>query len=329
MTLSELVSRKVTELGDEAAAQFFGHNLVSVKQWRMGSRAVPAAAMEKLYASLHSTAVPEVFEGNWEGRKVAMLLPWYKQVNPVTSFCLMGLFNPSTMRVFMACQDAFIVHTRNTLARKFLNSPCEWAVMFDNDMVFPFGSSEFFNGITQFDFPEEFSGVRTIHRLMSHGKSLVGGLYFGRNADGQPMFREGISDPDVNALVRKGPQNKLLVTRWVATGCLLIHRTVFEDINKKYPDLGDHWFTPSEADLLEVVKTVRSMLGNGKFSNEEIDRMLAAALEQAQSNSKPGSGEDVTFCIRAGLAGHQPHVDLGLVCGHIGDTVYGPFNTHS
>jgi len=327
MTLAELVVRKVVEMGDEAASQFFRHCLVAVKQWRMGSRAVPASALERMYAALNSNPVPEILEGNWEGRKVAMLLPWYKQVNPVTAFCLMGLFNPATMRVFMSCQDAFIAHTRNTLSRMFLNSPCEWAVMFDNDMVYPFGSSVFFNGITRFEFSEEFAGARTIHRLMSHGKSLVGGLYFGRNEDGKPMFSEGLSDPEITALVHKGPQNKLMATRWVATGCLLIHRTVFEDINKKYPDLGDHWFTPSEADLLESVKTVRSMLG--KFPDQEIDRFLASAVEQTQHNSKPGSGEDVTFCIRAGLAGHQPHVDLGLVCGHIGDAVYGPFNTRS
>ena len=34
-------------------------------------------------------------------------------------------------------------------------------------------------------------------------------------------------------------------------------------------------------------------------------------------------GEDVTFCIRAAAAGHQPHVDLGLICGHQGSKIYG------
>jgi len=199
--------------------------------------------------------------------------------------------------------------------------------MFDNDMVFPFGDAEFFNGVTRFEFPKAFAGLRTIHRLMSHGKTLIGGLYFGRQPEGKPMFREGISDPEVAKYVHSGPQDKILATRWVATGCMLIHRSVFEAISKKYPDLGDHWFSPSEADLLEAVKLARARLQTSEATVEEIDQILLDALTQAKANSKPGTGEDVTFCIRAAAAGHQPYVDLGLVCGHIGDSTYGPFNT--
>jgi hypothetical protein len=42
------------------------------------------------------------------------------------------------------------------------------------------------------------------------------------------------------------------------------------------------------------------------------------------SENPLGSGEDVSFCLRAAAAGHQPHVDMGLVCGHIGYQCFGP-----
>jgi hypothetical protein len=41
-------------------------------------------------------------------------------------------------------------------------------------------------------------------------------------------------------------------------------------------------------------------------------------------NSQLGMGEDVQFCIRAAQAGHQPHVDLGVMCGHLGSMSF-PF----
>ena len=58
---------------------------------------------------------------------------------------------------------------------------------------------------------------------------------------------------------------------------------------------------------------------------------LAAAMKAIEAeylkSSRLNSGEDQTFCRRAAKVGHQPFVDLGLVCGHIGSTVFGPHNT--
>ena len=76
---------------------------------------------------------------------------------------------------------------------------------------------------------------------------------------------------------------------WVATGCMLVHRTVFEDIQKKYPELKGK--TPT-----------------GAFNFfQPID---------------DGSGEDVSFCRRAKASGHQAHIDLGLPVFHVGYKVY-------
>ena len=50
--------------------------------------------------------------------------------------------------------------------------------------------------------------------------------------------------------------------------------------------------------------------------------MLEAAATDARTSSTLGMGEDVQFCIRAAQAGHQPHVDFALRCGHIGWKIY-------
>jgi len=59
----------------------------------------------------------------------------------------------------------------------------------------------------------------------------------------------------------------------------------------------------------------------------EMIAILDAALKQAKANSVLGAGEDVQFCTRAAQAGHQPHVDLGVVCAHVGGMAFGPRNT--
>ena len=44
---------------------------------------------------------------------------------------------------------------------------------------------------------------------------------------------------------------------------------------------------------------------------------------------EPGMGEDVSFCLRAEKAGHQPFVDLAIMPSHIGQMAYNYFNTKS
>lgn len=328
-TLAEAVRRKIRELGAEKAAEFFGVCKTYVSQWETGSRPVSAAALEKVFEADYSQAPvsgeAQVFDTGLEGRKFAFLLPWYKATNPMTAFSLFGNYDRTKMRLFMVFGDAYIAHSRNTLSRLFLDSDCEWAMMVDDDMILPFGDPVWFNQVTGFNLPPAFAGQNTVQRLLSHRKSLVGGLYFGRFPNGRPMYAEGCSQPAEAASIRSGPRNVCQPTRWVATGCLLIHRTVFEDISKTFPTLGDNWFSPSEQDTLKAVDKALDLLSHQQVV-PAMD-VLDAGLKQAKANSKVGMGEDVTFCVRAAAAGHQPYVDLGLLCGHIGHSVYGPFNT--
>lgn len=272
----------------------------------------------------------EAFSPVGEGRNVFICLPQYKATNPTTLFSLLALWNRSQMRCKMHFGDAFISHTRNKLASAFLDSGCEWSLWVDDDMVFPVGDAAWYNGITDMHLPASLAGEHTLNRLLKHGKTLVAGLYFGRSPRGKPMFYEGVNDPNIATRLRN-PENlgQLLATPWVGTGVCLIHRKVFEDIKAKFPHLAPKpgsnddfaFFTPSS-------DRVAFALAKADATKDAAER--EAALAEAIKASKAyryGVGEDVTFCTRAGFAGHQPYVDTGLVCGHVGAATYGPTNT--
>ena len=231
-------------------------------------------------------------EAAWEGKRICLLLPFYRDVHPLTAFSLLALFDRTKMAAILNYGDAFIINTRNRLASKFLATGIEWAVTVDSDMVLPCGDAKWFNSSMGFGLPDKFSGRHTINRLLSHGKTLVGALYMGRAEDGKPVYAEGYADESESALVKaKGAQELLKPTRWVGTGCLLIHRSVFLDIEKKFPNTARD-----------------SKTGVGKWFTPDSDTMT--------------KGEDVLFCMRAQASGHQPYVDLGLRCGHAGNKIF-------
>ena len=269
-------------------------------------------------------------------KRVLVVLPWQKQVNPITAFCAGRLMDSRRTASVLHFGDAFVAHSRNSCADVFLGSECEWMLTIDDDMVCPFGNAQWFKANTDFDFPDKFMGLNALDRLIGHGKTLVGALYFGRHKRGAPMYAEGVNPAEAE-YARSGPHDLIKPTRWVATGCMLIHRKVFEDIEKKFPRLargadkkGGQWFTSTEAGMLEKVAAVQAMLEQGAHNAEKsykAHEMLTSVLAQAASDNPLGAGEDVSFCFRARAAGHVPYVDMGLVCGHIGNYVYGPKNT--
>lgn len=255
-----------------------------------------------------------------EGKKeIMLLLPQYKHTNPVTLFSLLGLWDPTRMRCAMRFGDALIAHSRNKLAQDFLASDCEWALFIDDDMVLPIGNAGWFNGVTGLNLPKDFAGQHTIKRLLAAGKKLVGGLYFGRQPHGKPMFYEGVNKPDVAERLRKTRPTAVQATEWVGTGCLLVHREVFLAIQRTHP-----WLQPKRADMPWEFFSPAPDAMIRAASGEKVD---PAVLQAELAKYRPGTGEDVAFCRRAYAAGHQPHVDFGLVCGHVGGAVYGPTNT--
>lgn len=265
------------------------------------------------------------------GKKVLIGLPWQKVTNPLTSFCVNRLLDTRRCAFTMNHGDAFVAHTRNIIGDVFLRSKHEWLLTIDDDMFVPIGDAATLRSFTGWNLPEPFASFHALDRLMSSGKTLVGALYFGRQSvNSPPVYNEGTASKDEAVYARKGPHDVVKPTRWVGTGCMLIHRTVFEDIEKKFPILarkdgsGGNWFTSTEASLRESTQKIRDALladltPNGAYKAAD---SLNQAVARANAENSLGSGEDVSFCLRAAAAGHVPHVDMGLRCGHFGTFCY-------
>src|ERR1044071_4400057 len=271
------------------------------------------------------------------GSKILVGTPWQKQVCPITALCTAMVTDTRRCASALHWGDAFVAHSRNTLGDLFLNSNCEWMLMVDDDMVIPFGNAQYYRHLTGMNLPEPFASFHTIDRLLSHKKTLVGALYFGRQ--GVPgktngVYAECVTNPQEAAFAHKGPHNMIKPTKWVGTGCMMVHRSVLEDIEKKFPRLargpqkkGGHWFTSCEASLLDQLEKLQTQMLTGPLDGQKaykavefISNMLAQAKAE---NPNMEAGEDVSFCLRAAAAGHLPYVDLGLVCGHAGLAIFG------
>jgi len=224
------------------------------------------------------------------GRDIFVGWPWYKSSNPVTAAVNVAMaldFGKDKIRFDMSIGDAKIEHSRNRLAHKFLETDAKWLLMMDDDIIPSIGRPAWFRYWVQ--------GARAIgdlplqrhllHRLIGAGKNLVGAAYFGRQEGGAIMCADPLLAPRAKAY-----EDAIVPVDWVGTGCMLVHRNVFNDIKEKFGDSLKIDVPDYEYDYFRPFDSAR--------------------------------GEDVSFCLRARQAGHQPHIDLGLPVFHVGYKTY-------
>jgi hypothetical protein len=224
------------------------------------------------------------------GRDIFVGWPWYKHSNPVTAAINVAMaldFGKDKIRFDMAIGDSKIEHARNRLAHKFLETDAKWLLMIDDDIIPSIGRPNWFRYWVQgarqiLDLPLQ---RHVVHRLIGAGKTIVGASYFGRQEGGALMA----SDQGL-ASRAKTYEDAVVPVDWMGTGCMLIHRKVFEDIRAKFGD-------------------------SLKINVPDYDYDYFRPFDSAR-------GEDVSFCIRAKEAGHQPHLDLGLPVFHVGYKTY-------
>lgn len=336
--LTELVRQHILKLGEPQAAEFFGVSEPLIRQWMGGTKKISLAAVEKVFSTEKLLADHgRMIQANWEGKQVAILLPFQKQTNPLTTFSLMTMVERAKMAVMMRYGDAFIIHTRNNLTAQWRKSKIPWGFTVDDDMILPCGLPGWFNDVTEFGFSPEYAGVHAINRLLESGKTLIGGLYFGRSKSRRPMVG-GMTDPEMMKLANSAPHNLVKEVPWVATGALLHHAKVFDDIESAFPELapqmaGDTWhfFSPSETELTKATDGALAILNETRISEairlKEVEKLLRRAKMEVAESKRLRFGEDVTFCKRAAAVGHPAHVDFGVVCGHVGTHIYGPPRT--
>lgn len=340
--LRQAVIVRCRELGDQKAAEFFGVSTALVRQWVCGSKSPSLSAVEKVFV------MPESPPQNaaWEGKEVFIAAPFYKSTNPMTTFALLAVWDRPKYGYRHRFGDAFIVHARNQLADDYLKSGMPWCWWIDDDVIPPCGLASWYLQNTKIPMSEQYAGVHAANQLRSRGKTLIGGLYFGRYEHGKATYAEALTDPAENERAHKAPFDEVKATDFVGMGCTMHTREVLLDIQAAYPHLAPqhsseffHFFSGCSDAIVRAFRDVRTKaaavsaaLTEGRA--EEASTLVADVIAQMESaekeyfkDSRLQQGEDQTFCRRAAKAGHQPFVDFSVVCGHVGTTVFGPHNT--
>jgi hypothetical protein len=175
--------------------------------------------------------------------------------------------------------SANLAGPRNNVVKQFLaGSEADWLWFLDTDMVFK---------------PD------TLEQLLEFADPvkapIVGGLCFsidqGRLFPTMYGLRGEESNPEVIRF-HEWPPDSMFQVAATGTGCLLIHRSVFERIRD---------FSPP---------------GSDKVGFNE-----AFPWFQETTHDNRAVGEDVTFCWRAGLCEIPVHVNTGVHIGHVKEHV--------
>lgn len=319
MSLFKTVEAYINRVGLESSASVFGVTPARVKQVLSTGQAT-LAMFEKVMAEEKLILTPEeplsinislskepetdpyqVAEyPQWSNRKLAILSCTNRSYDHVAMGSINKLMDPKLMTMHTVYSNFGIVRGRNQLADWFLRSNLEWSFWVDDDMILQCGDSEWFK--REVNLPNMSSGaagLHTIFQLLSRNKTIVGGCYFGRAENGQPVT-SAKSNNHFTHQCRLGPVNMIVPTAWVGFGAVLIHRKVFEDIITKFPDIR------IKDDNLAKAYGYRY----GFFDSLEYTL-----------------GEDISFCKRAEEAGHKTHVDLMVMPGHVGRYVFNYQNT--
>lgn len=313
MKIMDLLSERLSEIGKDKVAEILGVSPITIYGWtRTGSKLKPGHEVcqkiidiwgkqnipvnghisthdEDAGVSLSYKASEEPF--TFKEKDVCLCLPMYKEVPHSTVFSLMALIlkYKDSIRLEWRGDDSMIARSRNQLAKRFLKTDATWSIWFDSDMVFPFGHGGIYRQLTgMLKLHDQYAGVNTIERLISWGKTMVGGCYWDRRGSGRMIA--GGSTPILAPI----PSNTLQPVKFVGTGCLAVHRKVFEDVAVKFPETFSETAWGNESGFFTPIQNENRMMG-----------------------------EDESFAWRATEAGHPSHLDLGLICAHIGSVCHG------
>jgi hypothetical protein len=175
--------------------------------------------------------------------------------------------------------SANLAGPRNAIVKQYLTHSAEWLLMVDSDMTFP---------------------PNIVEQLLEYADPdkapIVGALCFGFDDKGevQPTLYTLAGEADDPAHLdvlryHEWPPESMFQVTATGTGCLLMHRSVFD------------------------------RMANAELPNRPGKRGFNDAFPWFQELEHNGSpvGEDIGFCWRAGLLGIPVFVNTAVQCGHI------------
>jgi len=244
-------------------------------------------AEETIVESRSQDGLPS-YRCEFSGRDIFMAWAWNKTPNPVTAAVCFSLgqdFGRDKLRQDMSIGDS--EHGKNRLVNKFLQTDAKWLWFIDSDIIPCIGRPHWmrswvYSAQNIGDVPLQ---RHILHRLIGSGKTLVGGAYFGRHEKSLLMCSS-----QSLAERAKAYDDAIVEVDWVGSGCMLVHRKVFQSIKEKYGDSLKVNAPNYDYDYFRPFDTV--------------------------------GGEDAAFCKRAKESGHNANIDLGTPVFHVGYKTY-------
>jgi FkbM family methyltransferase len=205
-------------------------------------------------------------------------VPIYTQPNPFFCNSLVQLLRrPPCHLIFrQTVGDSPVGRSRNLLTADFLETDCSHLLFIDCDLVF--------------------SGDHVAH-IVSHPEEVVGGLY--------PKKQQGPVEWVLNTLPGARPKvldNGLCEVRYVGTGFIRIHRSVFERMIERWGD-DIHYKCDSDPDRIE-------------------HNLWQIGTYQYPDGWRRYLSEDWFFCQRWLDLGGKVWADTRVVLKHVGLAVY-------
>jgi hypothetical protein len=191
-------------------------------------------------------------------------------------------------------------HNRNLIVNEFLQTEAEWLFWIDADTIVPIGA---------------------IDRLIATGKTMVSGLYYGKNPPHPPIayyaYNNGYRPIDKQGRWEKG---EILPVDACGMGCMLTHRSVFEDIKNSHivmQELGGGIIAVHKDD---IKYTNEEPLEDGVVNGQRRKRLVEPTLENLRFPFfalEHGRTEDMWFFELAARAGHKAYLDTSVECEHL------------
>lgn len=213
-----------------------------------------------------------------------------------------------TIREIITCGTMTADHSRNLIAGDFLKSDAEWLFWVDSDTMPPAGCVE---------------------RMLANGKTLVSGVYYGKNPPHPPIayykHNGGYRPIDLAVRWEKG---EILKVDSAGMGCMLTHRSVFEDIQKNHQVFQQEGGGLHVVHNNDVLGSVRASNGLA-YSHEHDGKMYKGQLKLRMMNPTLANlrfpffmidhlrTEDIFFFELAQRVGHSLYLDTSIECGHL------------
>jgi hypothetical protein len=320
LDLAQEILDHIHELGgekSEAAQTFYDRTQPTLQNWCKNPGVIPLAAITKfiqykpgIRADILEELEPHFAANGNEGwtqslpnrGKLSLMVCCPILERPTLPLMWVLLYLAKKFECGFDVQaDTMITKSRNMLAHRFLKSNCTWSLWLDGDMAAPIANSDWFKWITRAEaVPDEYTAYDVVTRMMSHGKAIVGGVYASRQAYGRLVMQPEINprhheDKLLCNEIRRGTARGLAQVDWIGFGCALVHREVFLEVQRRFPDLAPH----SEYEPWRFFQPLGS------------------------------EGEDEAFSNRVTSLSIPIWLDTQLICGHVGAQTFLPEHTRA